>query len=478
MRIAALTVAGVLALAAGGVAGAAPAQEPPDPADPATAVMRQVCDLQWIDGFCEQFGYAEPQYLSAADPSPGLPLVPRVGAIHEHSGYSDGDPRMRPADYFAAAKTGHNVADDGTTDTGVILDYLMSSEHSENERLPITTAAVCIDPAAIPAALDAGDPTALPPILCSNVDQADHYRKWSETLAQAVAATDADFTAMRGFEWTNDYYNHLGVYFSRNVVNAKVDGSYLSMEIFWDWLRTPSTQGGGDDALVVFNHPGGNPSLSPFDGDLVINQALADTLGGGNWNDLALVPDVDDRVAGIEVNRGDDLSWYVKALRNGWHVGPIAAEDEHQREWASSDDGKTIMFTRGRSPRDHYFAFQHHRTIAVAADLVAGSPGTPAQVPTIWFWADAPDPQDPAAIPLGGAPTNGGPAPTPRRHLRPPRRVPGGHGDQHGRGTLRPRHRSHRRHRAGRARCIGPVRRRSVVVRGGVRCRRRGLRHR
>ena len=34
---------------------------------------------------------------------------------------------------------------------------------------------------------------------------------------------------MRGFEWTNDYYNHLGVYFSRNVVNAKIDGSYLDM---------------------------------------------------------------------------------------------------------------------------------------------------------------------------------------------------------------------------------------------------------
>ena len=87
----------------------------------------------------------------------------------------------------------------------------------------------------------------------------------------------------------------------------------------------------------MFNHPGGNPALTPFDGDLIINQLLAETRGGGNWNDIALVPDVDERVVGIEVNRGDDLSWYVKALPAGWHLGPIAAEDEHEREWSSSE---------------------------------------------------------------------------------------------------------------------------------------------
>ena len=105
---------------------------------------------------------------------------------------------------------------------------------------------------------------------CSNVEQGDHYRKWNETLAQAIEGSDftvADgytgFTAMRGFEWTNDYYNHLGVYFSRNVVNAKDDGSFLSMGVLWDWLREPAEQGGGSDALVVFNHPGGQPPCRP-----------------------------------------------------------------------------------------------------------------------------------------------------------------------------------------------------------------------
>jgi hypothetical protein len=407
----------LLGLAVGAAALCALPAAAQDPSDITVAVLRQVCDLQWIDGVCEATGYPEPQHASAEDPSPGQPLALRIGAIHNHSGYSDNDfPDTRPADAFRAAREGHNTADAGG-DTGVKLDYLMMSDHTENEKLPITTTAVCIDPSGVPDALAELDlEGVLFPLQCNNVDQPDHYRKWNETLAQAIEASEVGpggeyvgFTALRGFEWTNDYYNHLGVYFSRNAVNAKVDGSYLSMEVFWSWLREPAERGGGSDALVVFNHPGGWPALTPFDGDLPHNQLLNDTLGGANWNDLAHVPDVDERVVGIEVNGGDHLSWYVKALSNGWHLGPIAAEDEHQLEWSSSNDGKTLMLTRGRSPRDYYYAFQQHRTVRIGRDLVEGAPGEAARHPSILFWADGADVQDPEATLLGSTITSGGP---------------------------------------------------------------------
>ena len=230
-------------------AGAEEAPGLPNPQDPVVAALRQVCDLQWIDGVCEATGYPDPQYVTNTDPSPSNPLALRVGVLHEHSGYSDGDPDTRPSDYFAAARTGHNVADAGG-DTGVIIDYLLSSEHSENEKLPITTAMACLDTAGIPAALAALDVEGiLPPLKCSNLDRPSHWRKWDETLAQAADATDmtgtayTGFTGMRGFEYTNDIWNHLGVYFGRNVVNAKIDGSYLLPNQFWAWLREPAGRG-------------------------------------------------------------------------------------------------------------------------------------------------------------------------------------------------------------------------------------------
>lgn len=375
--------------------------------DPLSPLVRQLCDYAWVAAVCDPVGYGDPQYVTGTDPSPGRPFTQLVGVVHEHSSYSDGYPGSRPADYWEAARTGHNLSREGV-DTGVIVDFLYGSEHSENEKLPITTSADCI---AI-----TGLDSLLAPLACSALDQPDHYAKWAETLQQAVDATDFDaasgsytgFTAVRGFEYTNDVWNHLGVYFSRNVVNAKIDGAYLDPSIFYAWLREPVDAGGGSDALVVFNHPGGDPALTPFDGGAVHNELLSELLGGGNWNQYAHVPDLDPQVAGMEVNGGDDLSWYVRALTNGWHLGPIAAEDEHGQEWSSSADGKTLVLMRGRSPRDHYFALQQHRSVAIDASLVDGTPGQRAVVPTILFWADGASVDDPSATVLGGTSTSGG----------------------------------------------------------------------
>ena len=375
--------------------------------DATLGVLRTVCDLQWVEGPCEATGYADPQYRTTTEPDLGQPLRPRIGIVHEHSGYSDGDPTTRPADYFRAAREGHNVADAGG-DTGIKVDFLISSEHTENEKLPITTAEACLNAPAIPASLsELRLDGAFPGLACPHLIEAEHHRKWDETLRQAVDATErtggqySGFTAMRGFEFTNDVANHLGVYFSRNARNAKIDGSYLSTDLFWDWLRRPAEHGGGSDGLVVFNHPGGTSNLTPFNDGAITGDVVQALLGAANWHDYAYVPSVDAQVSGMEVHGGDHIGWYVKALTNGWHLGPVYGEDEHQREWSSSEDGKTVMLTRGRSPRDYYFALQQRRTMAYSKDVVGGSPGQGATYPVVSFWADGASLDAPGAAPLG-----------------------------------------------------------------------------
>jgi hypothetical protein len=363
-------------------------------------LLRQVCSYAWLAGLCEATAFEDPGYATSVDPHPGQPLALRVGAVHNHSGYSDGDPTAIPRDYFNAAKTGHNTADSGG-DTGVKLDFMWGSDHSDNEQIPVTTAAVCVDPTGA--------------LACSHVTDTDHYWKWPAALRQAVESTDFSptagyngFTGIRGFEWTNDYFNHMNAYFSTNFVNVKVDGSYVSMDFLWNWLRKPVSMGGGADALMTFNHPGGDPHLTPFDSGTPVNALLGQFPGGGNWNDVAYVPDVDSRVAAMEVNGGDDIEWYVKGLTNGWHIGAVANEDEHEREWASSAEGKTLILTRGRSPQDYYFALQNQRTIAIREPLVNGAPGHSAIVPTMYYFADGANVQDPAATLLGSTINTGG----------------------------------------------------------------------
>ena len=330
---------------------------------------RQVCDYAFVPG-CDLTAFTRPGYAVDADPSPRRPYQWKVGALHEHSGYSDGDIDSVPRDYFTAARTGVNG--DGS---GLQLDFLFSSEHSDNAQITPTTNQACLT----------GPQQAA---TCAHLDDNSFYWKWPATLRQAQESSTSDFTAMRGFEWTNDFYNHMNVYFSTNFRNVKIDGSYLALERMWGWLQQPVDQGGGADGLVTFNHPGSNPKLSPFDGDLPHAELLGENTALDNWNEVAYVPEVDDRVVGMEINGGEDIEWFIRALTNGWHIGPVAAEDEHGRRWASNDQHKTLVLTRGSTPQDYYWAMANRRTAAVHADLLGGAPGTPAIAPVIDFTAD------------------------------------------------------------------------------------------
>ena len=329
---------------------------------------RQVCDYAFLPG-CDLTAFTDPGYAVASDPSPDGAWDWKVGAVHEHSGYSDGDIDSVPRDYFTGAREGVNASN-----SGVRLDFLFSSEHSDNAQVTPTTNAACLT-----------EPQRS--VDCAHLDENTFWWKWPASLRQAQESSTADFTAIRGFEWTNDFYNHMNVYFSTNFRNVKIDGSYLSMDRMWDWLQQPVDQGGGADGLVTFNHPGSNPKLSPFDGGLPHAELLASTTLD-NWNEVAYVPEVDDRVIGMEVNGGEDIEWFVRALTNGWHIGPVAAEDHHERSWASEAMHKTMVLTRGSTPQDYYWAVANRRIGAIHAELVGGAPGTPAVVPTIDFTAD------------------------------------------------------------------------------------------
>ncbi len=276
------------------------------------------------------------------------PLQHLVGALHEHSGYSDGWVGTRPADYFRSAK-------------GYGLDFLGSGEHSDTADVPLTVNDGCLDPALVLGCVPGDD------------DQpTDSVRKWDATLEQARAVSDASFTGFRGFEWSSDRFGHINVYFSEHDTNAKVDGGYAAMETFYEWFTRRPELGGGADGIATFNHPGA--------------KQLADQDPTQNWNDFAYVPAADDHMVGIEVfNDRDDYGshgpaegWYAHALDNGWHLGAIGAEDlGHRPGDAMGDDAdnwggpvwpKTVIVAADRSPASLRAALLARRFYAVRAN--------------------------------------------------------------------------------------------------------------
>ncbi|NKI18310.1 PKD domain-containing protein [Spongiibacter sp. KMU-166] len=274
-----------------------------------------------------------------------------IGALHEHTGYSDGVPLTRPADAY------REIAAKG-------YDFAASSDHSDTLQIPLS---VGLGRAECPP-----EQFLYCVFLVDDARPQDALVKWAATLDQSVAASSASFTAIRGFEWTSDRFGHINVYFSRNFINAKTGPGYaVSMANFWQWFSYPAAFGGGSDGLLSFNHPGREDAV----------EGVLENLGGDpayTFNDFRFVPAADYRTVGIEVfgkgseydSDGPGGSWLSYALDKGWHLAPISSEDHHGLAWGDPDLPKTVLISRSRSLDDLREAMLARRAYAVAQNYV------------------------------------------------------------------------------------------------------------
>ncbi len=271
-----------------------------------------------------------------------------AGVIHGHTGYSDGAIGSRPATAFdRVAQQGHS--------------FMAVTDHSDNARLPLTVTGDCFSEQFLDCLIaDAENPE-------------DSFRKWYATRDQALEASTPTFTALRGFEWTSDRFGHLNVLFSDHVINAKTGPGYLvSMGLFWQWFLYPDFLGGGNDGVLVFNHPGRE--------DLFEN-ILSTIPGGGDpafaFNNFEHVPGANMRVVGLEVfgkgseydSAGRGGSWLSYALDKGWYLGAVGSEDHHGTSWGAPSLPKTVMIARSNSVNDLKEAMLARRFYAVAQNF-------------------------------------------------------------------------------------------------------------
>lgn len=180
---------------------------------------------------------------------------------------------------------------------------------------------------------------------------------WART-AEIADAHDVpgEFTALRGFEWTEPWLGHVNVWFSGAYLPVTTPGQVAGLHEFLA-RSEPS-------ALFGFNHPGREPGrLHGFAGPdpTVLSPAQ--------------VGDLARRMVTLEVfNRTLDFlfaGWpdglaspIVACLDAGWRPGIIGCSDEHGRSYGLAGRGRTGIWAREHDRAGVRTALLARRTFA------------------------------------------------------------------------------------------------------------------
>ncbi len=169
---------------------------------------------------------------------------------------------------------------------------------------------------------------------------------WLATKRAAAEATDRNFTALAGFEYSENNgpggRGHLNVFNSAEYLNAL--GPRMDLPYLFRWLKTARPNGDGP-VVASFNHPGAQQYT--------------------NW--AGCDPQIADIITLLEVinsNKGIHYAAFVKALDQGWKVSPICGNDNHGYFGITRHTSRTFLLATNKTKAALLDAMKNRRTYA------------------------------------------------------------------------------------------------------------------
>jgi hypothetical protein len=171
-----------------------------------------------------------------------------------------------------------------------------------------------------------------------------------DLLQSAVDAYNEDgvFVALRGFEYSNPLYGHINVFGTDDYTSTWLD---LTQRQFYAWLALHP------EAASTFNHPGAYDFL------------------GLEFMHYLFFPEVERQMMGIELlTHNDQYEKYSvgysaldgfghmdEAIRSGWRIASVSAQDNHRGGWGTIDDYRTGALALSLTQEDILDALRHRR---------------------------------------------------------------------------------------------------------------------
>lgn len=182
--------------------------------------------------------------------------------------------------------------------------------------------------------------------------------RWGQLRQAAEDAYEPGaFATIWGFEWSNPLLGHITVLNTTEIISA-LDHFFLPE--FYAWLS------GQPEAFGTFNHPGRYDALHT------------------DFRHLDHFPDTVDSMVGIEVANTRDgfeeyyygggwnttYSYWDERNRQGWELGPVIGEDNHDPDWGTKTPWRTAVLARELTRESLIDAYRRRRFYATEdADL-------------------------------------------------------------------------------------------------------------
>lgn len=144
---------------------------------------------------------------------------------------------------------------------------------------------------------------------------------WEMTKAEAETTNKkyTDFLALIGFEISTKLWGHVNVINCKNVIDKK---ARKNPQELYDWLCNEDS----DNIILSINHPNRSSYF------------------------LSYISEFDKFINLMEVGNGSpprqytrSEEYYFKALDNGWHIGAVNGQDNHNNNWGEPDNLTVVI---------------------------------------------------------------------------------------------------------------------------------------
>ncbi len=159
---------------------------------------------------------------------------------------------------------------------------------------------------------------------------------WREQGQTAFEESRPEFIGLTGFEYSNTLQGHVVVLNSSNWINAIQAPTWTG---FLNWLALPEQR----QTLAIFAHPGFHRYRNWFDlNHFGFDKRLKEQFVGVEFIHKNVWRRSMDGYSG-------NKSFLDEALLQGWHLGPVASQDNHSEFWGIADSNRIALIMENLS---------------------------------------------------------------------------------------------------------------------------------